>query len=157
MPEAAKPELFFDASALFASVASSTGAGRALMQLSEARVIAITVSEQVITETERSLAHRAPAALPFYRQALRASHIRIVKDPTPAEVLAAQGLIAHEADVPILVAAMKVKTGLLVTLNRRHFMADPLVAQRSGLRIGTAGDALAWVRSLIADRQRGDP
>ena len=153
MPEAAKPELFFDSSALFAGVASSTGAGRALLQLGEARAVAITVSEQVITETERSLARRAPTALPFFRQALRACHMRIVKGPAPAEVLAARSFIAHEADVPILVAAMKVKTGFLVTLNRRHFIEDPLVAQRSGLRIGTPGDALAWVRGELAGNQ----
>lgn len=150
MPEVARPQLFFDSSALFAGVASSTGAARVLMQLSEARAIGITVSEQVITETERSLARRAPATLPFYRQALRASHIRIVKDPAPAEVLAAQGFIAHAADVPILVAAMNVKTDFLVTLNRRHFIDDPLVAQRSGLRIGTPGDALVRVHGQLA-------
>jgi hypothetical protein len=34
----------------------------------------------------------------------------------------------------------------LVTLNRRHFIDDPAVAARSGLRIGTPGDALAWMR-----------
>ena len=153
MPEAAKPELFFDSSALFAGVASSTGAGRALLQLGEARAVAITVSEQVVTETERSLARRAPTALPFFRQARSACHMRIVKGPAPAEVLAARSFIAHEADVPILVAAMKVKTGFLVTLNRRHFIEDPLVAQRSGLRIGTPGDALAWVRGELAGNQ----
>jgi hypothetical protein len=40
-------------------------------------------------------------------------------------------------------------TGYLVTLNRRHFSEDPEVARRSGLRIGTPGDALAWVRGEI--------
>ncbi|MDX9865493.1 MAG: hypothetical protein RBT34_11875 [Anaerolineaceae bacterium] len=39
----------------------------------------------------------------------------------------------------------------LVTLNRRHFIDDPRVVQVSGLRIGTPGDALAWVR----ERMRG--
>ena len=37
----------------------------------------------------------------------------------------------------------------LVTLNRRHFIDDPEVARRSDLRIGTPGDALAWVRGEI--------
>jgi hypothetical protein len=30
--------------------------------------------------------------------------------------------------------------------NQRHFIDDPSVAARSGLRIGAPGDALAWVR-----------
>jgi len=146
MPQVAKPHLFFDSSALFAGVASGTGAERVLLQLAEAKVVEITISEQVIVETERALARRAAAALPFFRQALRASHIRIVRDPALAQVLAARNLIGHEADAPILASAMQVKTDFLVTLNRRHFVDDPQVAQRSGLSIGMSGDALAWVR-----------
>ena len=148
-PEPRRPQLFFDASALFAGVISAVGTTRALLLLSEAGTLAITVSEQVIAETERTLARKAPAALPFYRETLRASRIRIVKDPSAAEVAAARNMIAHEPDVPILVAAIRIQTGFLVTLNRRHFIEDPEVAQRSGLRIGTPGDALAWVRSEI--------
>ena len=144
--EPRRPQLFFDASALFASVISAVGAARALLQLSEAGTIAITVPEQAIVETERTLTRKAPTALPFYRETLRASRIRIVKDPSAAEVAAARDMIAHEPDVPILVAAIKIKTGYLVTLNRRHFIEDPEVARRSGLRIGTPGDALACVR-----------
>jgi len=146
MPQVAKPDLFFDSSAVFAGIASGTGAGRVLLQLAEARVIAITVPEQVIVEKERALARRAAAALPFFRQALRASHIRIVRDPHLAQVLAARDLIGHEADAPIQAAAMQVNTDFLVTLNRRYFVDDPQVALRSGLHIGTPGDALAWVR-----------
>ena len=149
MADRPRPELFFDASALFAGVASAAGTARALLLLSEARAITIIVSEQVIAETERALARKAPTALPFYRQALRTSGIRIVKDPTPDEVAAAQGMIAHVPDLPILVAAMRARTGFLVTLNRRYFLDDPVVAQRSGLRIGAPGDALAWVRGQL--------
>jgi predicted nucleic acid-binding protein len=82
MADRPRPELFFDASALFAGVASFAGAARALPLLSEARAITIIVSEQVIAETEGALARKIPTALPFYRQALRASGIRIVRDPT---------------------------------------------------------------------------
>jgi hypothetical protein len=46
---------------------------------------------------------------------------------------------------------MQSKTDYLVTLNRRHFIDDPAVAGRSKLRIGTPGDALAWVRQYLAE------
>jgi hypothetical protein len=147
MADRPRPELFFDASALFAGVVSPTGAARALLLLSEARTVTLVVSEQVIAETERALARKVPAALPFYRQAIRTGDVRIVRDPAPAEVAEAQGMIAHAPHLPILVTAMKARTGLLVTLNRRYFLDDPAVAQRSGLRIGAPGEALAWVRS----------
>jgi hypothetical protein len=149
MPEPRWPQLFFDASALFAGVISAVGAARALLLLSEAEAVAITVSEQVIAETERTLVRKAPTAVPSYRETLRASRICIVKDPSAADVVAARDMIAHELDVPILVAAIKVKTGYLVALNRHYFIEDSEAARRSGLRLGTPGDALAWVRGEI--------
>ncbi len=55
-------------------------------------------------------------------------------------------MIFDPGDAPILAAAMKASIDYLVTHNRKHFLDDPNVAERSGLRIGTPGDALAWLR-----------
>ena len=144
-----KPDLFFDSSALFAGVISARGASRALLLLAEAGQITITLSEQVLGETERVVARKVPRELPDYREALRATGLRIVRDPTPAEIEAHGDIIAHQADVPIVVAAMQVRMDYLVTLNRGHFIGDPGVALRSGLCIGTPGDALVWVREHL--------
>jgi predicted nucleic acid-binding protein len=141
-----RPDLFLDSSALFAGVVSPDGAARALLLLAEAGLVTITVSEQVVAETERALARKAPQALAYYREALRGTGLRIVRDPLPREVKAHRDIVAHQADVPIVVAAMKAGVDYLVTLNRRHFIDDPGVAARSGLRIGVPGEALAWVR-----------
>jgi predicted nucleic acid-binding protein len=144
-----KPDLFLDSSALFAGVVSSTGASRALLLLVEADLITVTISDQVIAETERAVARKIPRALAYYREALRSSGIRIMPKPSPEDVQRYLDIIAHQADVPIVVAAMQAKVDYLVTLNRRHFIDDPTVAVRSGLRIGTPGDALAWVREQL--------
>lgn len=144
-----RAEVFFDSSALFAGVVSATGAARAMLLLSEAGVlIQVIVSEQVIAETERNVAGKLPRALPYYREALRSGAVKIVNDPTREEVTQCRGIIAHQADVPIVVAAMKANVDYLVTLDRRHFLDDPEVARRSGLRVGSLGDCLAWVRNL---------
>jgi len=118
-------------------------------------VVTITVSEQVIAETERTLARKAPAALPPYRQSLRSSQVRIVRDPPAEMVYPHRDWISHPADVPILVAAATAGADYLATLNRRHFSDDPDVAARSGLRIGTPGDALAWVRQRMGKDNSG--
>lgn len=145
-----RAKVFFDSSALFAGVVSATGAARALLLLSEAgALIQIIVSEQVIAETERNVARKLPRALPYYREALRAGAVKIVSDPTREGVTRHRGIITHQADVPIVVAAMKAKVDYLVTLDHRHFLDDPGVARQSGLRIGSPGDCLAWVRKLI--------
>ena len=142
--------LFLDSSALFAGIVSSTGASRVLLLLAESDKIALTISEQVVAETERAIARKAPRALTDLRKAILATKARIVHDPSPAEVKAALQLISHPPDVPILLAAMKAKVDYLVTLNRLHFLDDPQVAIKAGLRIGTPGDALGWVRKQIS-------
>ena len=143
------PDLFLDSSALFAGVVSPTGASRALLLLAEAKMITLTVSEQVIIETERAVAHKMPRAISAYREALRSTNLHILPAPTPSEIEPYLNIISHQADVPIVVAAMKAQTDYLVTLNRKHFIDDPAVASKSGLRIGMPGDALAWVRDQL--------
>ena len=141
--------LFLDSSALVAGIVSAKGAARALLLLAEAGQIALTISEQVVAETERAIARKVPLALSDLRQAILASQAQIVRDPSPEEVSTHPDLISHPADIPIVVAAMQAKVGYLVTLNRKHFIDDPEVARKSGLIIGTPGDALSWVRGQI--------
>jgi hypothetical protein len=143
------PDLFFDSSALFSGIISASGASRALLVLAEAGVLTVTVSEQVVAETERAVARKIPQALVDLRSALRSTGLRLVPDPAAGDVEAHRGIVPHEADVPIVVAAMNARVDYLVTLNRRHFLDDPGVAVRSGLSIGTPGEALAWVRAQL--------
>jgi predicted nucleic acid-binding protein len=145
------PDLFLDSSALFAGIVSADGASRALLLIAEEGLIVVTLSEQVVAETERAVARKVPQALPAYREAIRSTGLRIVRDPSPEDVRAFGDIITHQADVPIVLAAMQAQVDYLVTLNRR-FLDDPGVATRSGLRIGTPGDALAWVRKYLARR-----
>jgi predicted nucleic acid-binding protein len=144
-----KFNLFLDSSALFAGIVSATGAARVLLLLAESEHIKITISEQVVTETERAIAKKVPQALNDLRQAILASKVRIIRDPSIEQVMAHLDLISHAADVPIILAAMRDKTDYLVTLNHKHFIDDPDVAKRSGLSIGTPGEALSWVRGQI--------
>lgn len=146
-----RPELFFDTSALVAGIGSRTGGVRALLDFSETGLITVLVSEQVIAETERTVARKLPAYVSLARELIRTANIRIVRDPAQAQLLAYEGYVAHAADLPILVAAMQASVDFLVTLNRRHFIDDPAVARKSNLRIGTPGDALAWLRSQIGE------
>jgi predicted nucleic acid-binding protein len=151
------PELFVDSSARFAGVGTASGASRALLVLAEEGLVTIVVSEQGIVETERAVARKVPRALPALREALRHTRLRIVRDPRPDEVQAHRHLGAHQPDVAIVLAAMQAGVDYLVTPNRRHFIDDPRVPARSGLRVGTPGTALGWARArwlAKADWQR---
>lgn len=122
--------------------------------LAENNKIRLIVSEQVIVEVERNIARKAPKALPYARELIRTANIRIVRDPHADQVHQHRHRINHPVDVPILVAAVNAHVDFLVTLNTRHFIDDPEVARRSGLCIGTPGDALKWVKEqLVGDSQ----
>jgi len=148
-----KVKLFLDSSALIAGVISPTGGARALLFLAEAGAISIVVSGQVIAESERAIAKKAPGAVDNFRKAVRISVDQILRDPNLNEVKKHHGIIKHKVDVPIVVAAMNGEVDFLVTLNRKHFIDDPGVARKTGLKIGTPGDALEWLRQsdLLAD------
>ena len=145
-----KIEIFFDSSALIAGIVSAQGAARALLLLAEDEKILISFSEQVIAEVERNIARKAPKAVPFARELILAANIRILRDPQMTEIQAYQDWIRHTADLPILVVAARARVDFLATLNTKHFIDDQEVSRRSGLRIGTPGDALAWVREQLA-------
>jgi predicted nucleic acid-binding protein len=133
-----------------AGVISARGAARALLLMAESGHIRLTISKQVIVETERALARKAPQGLPYYRDALRYTRPRIVRDPDTEMIATHMDLCTHAVDVPIIVAAMIAGVDFLVSLNRRHFLDDPTVAEKSGLRIGSPGDALTWVRKVLS-------
>jgi predicted nucleic acid-binding protein len=145
-----KIDIFLDSSALIAGIVSDQGAARALLLLGEDEKIVLTVSEQVIVEIERNIARKAPKALPFVREIILSANVRILRDLPKEEVQKHLDWIGHAADIPILVAASQANVDFLATLNRRHFLNDPEVSRWSGLRIGTPGDALAWVREYFS-------
>ena len=145
-----KFNIFLDSSALIAGAISETGAAHVLLQIGESEDILLTVSEMVIVESERSVAKKSPPNLNDLRKLIKTAKLRIVNDPSRKEVEANLDLIEDPNDVPILLAAMKAKVDYLATHNRRHFLDDPKVAERAGIRIGTPGDVLAWIRENLS-------
>ena len=95
------------------------------------------------------MARKSPSNLTDLRRLIKSSNLRIVSNPSRKEVEANLYLINDPNDVPILIAAMKAKVDYLVTHNRRNFLDDPKAAERSGLRIGNPGEALAWLRDNL--------
>lgn len=144
-----KFNIFLDSSTLIAGAISESGAAHVLLNLGETRDIVLTVSELVIWESERSMAKKAPGNLNDLRALIKSSNLRIVDNPSPEEVEANLYLINDPNDVPILLAAMKARVDYLATHNRKHFLDDPKVAERAGIKIGTPGDVLAWIRENL--------
>lgn len=144
-----KLNIFLDSSALIAGAISESGAAHVLLQLGESEDILLTISEMVIVESERSIAKKSPKNLNDLRSLIKASRLKIVDDPSKKEVEANLYLIDDPNDVPILLAAMKAHVDYLATHNRKHFLDDPKVAERAGIKMGTPGDVLAWIRESL--------
>jgi len=144
-----KPNIFLDSSVLIAGAISDSGAAHALLQLGETEDILLTVSEMVLVESERSVARKSPDSLNDLRRLIKIANLRIVGNPSKKVIAANLYIIKDPNDVPILLSAMKSKVDFLATHNRKHFLDDPKVAEKSGLRIGTPGDALAWIRENL--------
>ena len=144
-----KVNIFLDSSALIAGIISETGAAHVLLQLGETEDIVLLISEVVLHETKNSIARKSPENLDNAEKEIQKSGIKILQDPSYEEIHANLYLMDDPDDVPILLAAIKAKVDYLATHDHKHFLDDPKVAERSGLRIGTPGDVLAWLRENL--------
>jgi hypothetical protein len=105
-------------------------------------VFTLILAEYVRMEVEKNLldmlAHKpelAREAVKTYGTLLRLLKPERVPLPTRQEVDSQRHLIRHQADVPVLVSALKAAPDWLLSSNTRHF--TPRVAARTGLRIAT--------------------
>ena len=134
-----------DADVLFAGAASSSGqsASGVVLRLSEFTVLEGVASVQVVTEAERNVAVKVPAAVPALER-LVAACVRVVRDPEPDEVRAMGGR-AHPKDLPILVAAVREQCDVLVTFNECDFRPG-----HPDVEVVTPGVLVQRVRRLVA-------
>jgi len=144
-----KVNIFLDSSALIAGIISETGAAHVLLQLGETEDIALTISEVVLNETKRSIARKSHENLEDVQKEIAKARIRILQDPSYEEIQANLYLMDDPDDVPILLAAIKAKVDYLATHDHKHFLDNPKVAERAGIKIGTPGDVLAWIRENL--------
>lgn len=142
MPEHDRDRLFLDASALVAGVISPPGGSGYILLLGEMGSVDILVCAQVLAETRRALEKKAPRVLPEFERIMRVIKLQVCAEPALADIVFCQGLI-HPNDAPILAVALQARPDSLITLNIHHFIDDPQVAQKSGLRIETPGMYLA--------------
>lgn len=136
--------VFFDADALIAGSASSTGASHVLLRLCEAGVIRGVTCAQVVREVERNLVAKLPAALPVFRTILGVTNLDIRPD-SPSPQRSSELAAVHPDDRPILISALDSRCDFLVTFNLRHYRGVT-----AGITIATPGDVLNRVRDRLA-------
>lgn len=134
-----KRRIFFDADALIAGSASTTGASHAILVLGELGIVEVVVSRQVVAEAERNISRKLPLALPAFRTIVE--HACTMLDDPRAKTAKKFERQAHSKDVPILAAAVTAGCDSLITFNTRDFRPE-----RGTIKIQTPGDFLSQLR-----------
>jgi predicted nucleic acid-binding protein len=155
VPESRKRlRLFLDSNVLTGGLVARWGLGRAVLSLCAARICRLVLAEAVREEVEQNLLLHAEALglaeakklLDDYTVLIDLTRPEIVPYPDRVRVLASRRLIAHEADVPVLLSAMNAKPDWLLTHNTKRFTRQ--VAECTGLQIGSPAD---FFRQLSLD------
>lgn len=147
-----KVSIFLDSSALIAGVISENGAAHVLLQLGETEDVSLKINEFVFNETTRSIGRKSPQNLENVQKEIEKARIVILQDPPHEEIQANLYLMEDPDDIPILLAAIKAKVDYLATHDHKHFLNDPKVAEKAGLKIGTPGNVLAWIRENLSSQ-----
>ena len=136
-----RPIVFLDANVVVKGMMSRKGAAKGILLLATQRLLRVTTAELVTLEIERALQRLdvATDSSSEYAELLRRSRISIHPAPSPDDVFAAMPtrlpVVRHQADVAVVVVALKVGPDWLVSEKDRHF--SPKVAKLTGLRIAT--------------------
>jgi predicted nucleic acid-binding protein len=138
-------KLFIDSSVLYSAAYSSSGRSRELIFMSVRGDLTLVISELVVEEVRRNLVENAPQALDLFDFLLDLVPIEIV-NPSREEILAAAELVTLK-DAPIIAAAKKSQADLLVTLDKKHLLGKPELAQFAGMEIVTPNEAVKLVKT----------
>jgi hypothetical protein len=143
-----------DSGVLLEGLLAPWSASRAVLVLSRRRVFKIVLAKYVQGEVEDNLlellASDAPVGseiINVYGTLLRLLNPEFVSLPSKQEVEHNRHLIRHQADVPVLVSAMKASPDWFLTTNTRHF--NKQVALRTQLRISTPQDFVSDIKLLV--------
>jgi len=135
---------FIDASVLYAACHSHTGSSREIIREATRGNVSLVVSNLVVEEVTRNLGAKAPAALPAWQLFLDTVPFEFVK-PTKRQVLQAAKYTALK-DAPIVAAAKRARVDYLASLDRRHLVGMPEIAQSSGLKVVLPRELLEEIR-----------
>jgi hypothetical protein len=113
-----------------------------------ASVVRQEVENNLLVHAQGLPSVRAERLLRDYDNLIGMCEPEIVPLPTLREVRANRALIRHEADVPVLLSAIRSHPDWLPTNNRKHFNRE--VQAKTGLRIATPSEFFRELSTLLS-------
>ncbi|OGW72779.1 MAG: hypothetical protein A2Y02_02590 [Omnitrophica bacterium GWA2_52_12] len=138
-------KVFLDANVFFAGFSSVEGASALVLKLAVREKWLVCASRLVLREAERNLRLKSkPVCLKAFRRYLQKTKVHLCPTPPEKQQALFQELI-HPKDLPVLSAAVILKTDYLLTLDRRHFFSAALHAKVKSPKIMLPGDFIRQV------------
>ena len=145
MPE--KLRILLDTSVIISALNSATGASAAIFDFARRGRLVLTTTSYIINETEEVIQRKFPKLQPPFQKLKSEPFLVVAKDPTLATIKRATQMISDPKDVPILAAAITHQVDYLVTLDRKDFVDDKKVAQKSQIKIVTPATLVGLLRT----------
>lgn len=133
-----KPSVFLDSSVWFAAICSPTGGSAFVFERSN-KDFKIITSKTILAETEKNVQEK----LHFYhleRFAHLISKAKTLPKPTLLTLVERAKKVIVEKDAVILAEAKNAKCDYFLTLDRKHFLKDPVQSFIKPTKIFTPGD-----------------
>ncbi len=123
-PNRGKLKVFLDASCWVAAAGSPTGGSALTLKLARHGYLHIVATKKILLEAERNINGKLgkDALLRFYQE-LGTTEMELIETPTPEEETRWRHLVA-EKDCHVLAGAYKAHVDVLVSLDRRHILAQ---------------------------------
>ena len=139
--------VFFDTSVYIAALISNKGAAAELLRLSEAGIIQMVVSEEVIVESDRVLQAKFPELIDDSRRLWKSLKPQVVLNSRLNQIKPFVKLL-DKSDAAILCAASHADVAAFVTWNTKDFM-KPKVAALVSFPIVVPADCLVLFRKWL--------
>ncbi len=138
--------IFVDSSVLFSAANSSKGHARDLVNRAIRGEVVLVVSTTVLEETRRNLAEYKSELVFVLNYIVRRIPFEVV-EARKRQVITAARYVALK-DAPIVAAARKAKVDYLVTLDKKHLLGRPGLAEYIRAEIVTPKEAVIHLTRL---------
>jgi predicted nucleic acid-binding protein len=132
--------IFLDSSVLFSAIYSSRGHSRDLLLMAAREEVTLVISQLVIEEVRRNLIEISPQLAYYLDNLIDAIPFEFVR-PSKHNVVEASKYVELK-DAAIIAAAKKAGVDLLVSLDKKHILGKPKLAEYTGCKIITPKEAI---------------
>ena len=138
--------IFLDASVIFSACYSTRGHSHDLILMAVRGDYDLVSSKMVVEEARRNLARTSEDYVLFLDFVLENIPIEYVR-PTKRQLLSAASHVALK-DAPIVATAKRAKLDLLVSLDKKHLLGKPELAEYAEADIVTPQEAVIQLRRV---------